>query len=686
MILTLTAFPRYASFNIKYNPLSIRENKDTIIVHKDSVSTSKDMLHSYKDSTGSWIRDSAGVWKRDTSLAADSISRKRHITQIDTVKPIFQSPLSNESRILNSDDLRKNDYRYTPDYFKLFEFAYLGETGNLGAPDELYLYGNGTGNINYLNNGIPLNSIPYLLFDVNYFQSETVDSIEIVPFPRGFLYGTHNKPVSVNFISTDFMSKSPYTRIKYYQGAFGEAMLDGIFNSNIYKKLPVFFDVTNRKLDKRFTNSDFSSWQVTSQIKYLLTDSLNFIGAYSYNKIYKALNGGVNVDTIISGGFNLDTYLYNEINAPVVYQRTDMDVTQHNFSIRMLAKPVKGANTDISFYYKFNSQSLNNIQDNPSHYEKTKDKLYGVNFNQKYGDSTYNLNLIAGYEYSNLYLNIPQDSLTNVQELRYSEHLFSLAGIAGINLTDNIKGAVFIKYSSMAFDSYLLPGTNWNSKGIGLDFNFRAAKHLSFYIGYSLFKDYFTSDYFGRMEISGTWSSSGLNLKLSAFTANNPVYERNINYPSAILLLIPDYYQNYHYTNINGFGLNIRYQIKFLSIENTSTVYSGNQKNSFNEITGVFSIPEFYSKSGVFISDSLLSNNLNFKGGFAFTYYSKINYYTVETKPAYILDFTMAGRIRKTATVYFTWENLLDYKYFLVPYYPNLGRNIRFGVAWDLFN
>jgi len=482
MSFTLVTASYALALNVNSDSLSIGSNKDTIVVHKDSGSPRQNSLRTYRDSSGTWVRDSLGVWKRDSSSVVDSMKLRKTVVR-DTVIPIFQSSLSSESSILSHNELQKNDYRYTPDYFKLFEFAYLGETGNAGAPDELNLYGYGTGNINYLKDGIPLNSIPYLLFDLNYVQSETVDSIEIIPSPRGFLYGTYNKPVSVNIISKDFISKVPYTRIKYYQGAFGEAMVDGIFNSNIYKKLPVFFDVTNRKLDLRFINSDFSSWQVTTQIKYLLSDSINFMANYSYNKIYKALNGGVNVDTIVTAGLDLNTYLYDELGAPVNHYGTDMDVTQHNFILRMLAKPFKGANTDLSIYYKFNKQSLNNIQDNPLADENTKDKLYGVNYNQKYTEGIYDLNLIAGYEYSNLYFNQPPSSEDITQQFKYNEHLFSLAGVAGINFTDIIKGGVFFKYSSLAFASFPFPDINQVSKGLGLDINLRASDHLSFYYG-----------------------------------------------------------------------------------------------------------------------------------------------------------------------------------------------------------
>jgi hypothetical protein len=693
---TLVTITSAGTLNVNSDSLSRGLNKDTTIVYKDSISAGRNSLRSYKDSTGIWVRDSLGFWRRDSSSVPDSIALRRHVTKRDTVIPIFQSPLSNSSYILNRDELQKNDYRYTPDYFKLFEFAYLSETGNSGAPDELYLYGYGTGNINYMRDGIPLNSIPYLLFDLNYVQSESVDSIEIIPSPRGFLYGTHNKPVSVNFLSKDFISKSPYTRIKYYQGAFGEAMFDGIFNSNIYKKLPVFFDVTNRKLDKRFTNSDFSSWQVTTQVKYLLSDSVNFSGVYSFNKIYKGLNGGVNVDTILNQGLDINTYLYDELSAPVNHYNTDMDVTQHNFSLRLLAKPLKGANTDLSVYYKFNSQSLNNIGDDINNYEKTKNKTEGLVYNQKYSTELFNLNLIANYEHSATDFILPPSTLQTSYSEFYTENLIALSGSADFNLTDKFKTSVFYKYSSLGYELLHFQKLNNVSNGAGVDFNLKASDDLSFYFGYSLFKDYFTNNYQGNAEFSGTISTSHLLVKLSAFTKNmqaqNDIQLLNIGYRNALLLLdIPAIYQYQNNSNVTGLAINLKYRFWMLSVENNSSYYTGEHRGEFNQQSGLSNIPVFYSKSGIFISDSLFSNNLNMKGGFTFTFYGNIKYYPnnfsfIQTAPAYILDFTLAGRIRNTATIYFTWGNLLDFKYYLIPYYPNLGRNVKFGVAWDLFN
>ena len=58
----------------------------------------------------------------------------------------------------------------------------------------------------------------------------------------------------------------------------------------------------------------------------------------------------------------------------------------------------------------------------------------------------------------------------------------------------------------------------------------------------------------------------------------------------------------------------------------------------------------------------------------------------LEVPSSYKVDFTLVGEIQKVAIVYFTFENLLDNKYYITPYYPMPERNFRFGVAWELLN
>jgi hypothetical protein len=634
-----------------------------------------------KDSTG--IVGDSLTGKSVHSTALDSMSLLtgiKKITERDTIVPIFQSPVSGNGVFLSRENLQKNDYRFTPDYLKLFEFSYQSETGNLGYPDHLFLYGLESFRTNYLKDGVSLNDNPVIFFDLNYLQSESVDSIEIIHAPRAFLFGNYNYSASINFISKDFISITPFTRIKYYQGAFGEAMLDGIFNSVLYKKLFAFVDITNRKLDKRYANSDFSSWQANVKLRYLLSNSFNIIGSYNYNKMYKGLNGGINIDTLNYLGYDINSYLYDEIRAPVINKITDMDVVQHNFNLRLLAKPFAGGNTDFTLYYKTDAQSLNNINDDHNDFAKTKNKLYGLNLNQKYHQDIYELNVIANYEHSDINLNSSQGLYLNQDLLKLNS--FSFAGIADFNLTPEIKTSLFYKYSYLSNDLLSNSTTNKGSNGFGLDINFNASKEFSLYLGYSGFKDYYSEKYCSNVELASIFSPSNLFLKFSIFSRNNL---ENNPYPYLLLFNLQPYPAlDYYSSNDAGIGINIKYNFWIMTFENISSYFNGGP-----------GVPDYKSRSGLYISDSLFSSNLNLKGGFVFNYIGRIKYPSPSTlfaeigpeiNPSYTLDFTLAGRIRNAATVYFTWENLLDNKYYLIPWYPALGRNLRFGIAWDLFN
>lgn len=689
----IKSFPLIIIFILQINLFSMGNNS--------SITTGCKLVINQFDSTKSnnnqevskgLLTDSLTNKKINSSLISDSLNLLTHgsnSTVKDSIVPIFQFPVSNNSFFLSNDYLLKYDYRYTPDYLKLTDFSWLAETGNLGFPDQLYLYGLPIYQTSYLEDGISLNDNPFTFYDLNYLQSETVDSIEIIPTPRGFLYGSYNRSASVNFISKDFISVSPFTRIKYYQGAFGEAMIDGIFNSVLYRNLVGFLDITNRKLDQRYTNSDFSSWQVTTKLRYLFSNSFNVTGSYNYNRISKALNGGVNIDSLIVPGD-----LYDEIRAPVVNYLTNMDATQHRFELRLLSKPFEGSFSDFNLYYKFDGQNLNNIGDNVNDFEKAENKLYGLSLNQKYKEDIYSLNLLLNYEHSDINLNSSPGSQGPIELYTHNLNLFSLAGIAGIDVSDKIKASLFYKYSSMSDKISANLRGNWESNGIGIDLNINTYQNLSFYLGYSLLQDYNNHNYLGNAEVSVIFAQEDLYFKLSAFTRNSSDNNSNLSLSNFADLLL---FNLQHGTLLSdnpyiiGIGVNLKYKFWIMSFENNTSYYSGDHiKDSFRS-KGVLGFPEIYSRSGLYVSDSLFSSNLNLKAGFVFTFYGKIKYLTsanlfFEINPANKIDFTLAGRIRKVATVYFTWENLLDEKYFLVPYYPALGRNIRFGIAWDLFN
>ncbi len=103
-------------------------------------------------------------------------------------------------------------------------------------------------------------------------------------------------------------------------------------------------------------------------------------------------------------------------------------------------------------------------------------------------------------------------------------------------------------------------------------------------------------------------------------------------------------------------------------------------------------LPEWQFVGGLYINDLFFNTNLDLKAGLKFYYKGKtdlaFDYWgsVGSVEPTNKLDFNLAGEIKKVAIFYFQWENLFGNEYYITPYYPMPERNIKFGLAWELFN
>jgi hypothetical protein len=626
--------------------------KNKIIFHSDSIATKTDSM-----------------LIRDSSLT---------ITKRDSLQPIYSSPLTEESLILKRVELLKMEYKYTGDYLRLFPLNFIKDLGFTGQPDETFLYGLGNGGISFLQDGISYNERFHNYFNLNLIQSEDIDSIEIVPLPRGFLYGAYNNPVSVNFITRDFITRQPYSRIRYYQGPNRESLLDGSFNLRVTKRFITSFEITNRIVDSTYTNSEFSIWQGKLKLKYLFSNKFNIIASYNYNDYQAGYNGGVDVDSIAKTGQNINSILYDEIFAPMVYPNGEIKTLTHLPKMRFLIKPTQWLNTDASLFYLYSTNELN-----AASREYLKNKVSGLNIRN---DASYN---IFKFQLNLAYENVDQfrsysyyDSLNDVRTSPDTSNtkygVFSLAGILSADIgNSNFIPSIFYKFSSINGNRIdIVSGSNLDDKssGLGFDLSFKAMESLKFYLGYSVFSDYTSNNNSPLMEIGTKFHSDFLDVDFRYFM-------NDYQYTTYIEGSIKKYFK---FGNVNGVGLNLKFNYwKLLLESNNSYCY-----NSDNYFIGV---PDYQTQTGLYYKDILFDKNLDLKTGFVFYYTGKNNVFTNEHGVLAVpssnkLDFTLSGEIQKTAIVYFVWQNFLNHNYYITPYYPMSTSRIRFGIAWELFN
>ena len=597
------------------------------------------------------------------SLASDTTK----YAPADTLYPLYQKPFYHGSVFINRETINKLDYRYTGGLFSPAGFTFLKDKGLIGQPDELTVYGNGSGTTGFFSDGILYNNRYTNILDLNFIQSELIDSIEILPLPRGFLYGPDNYIASANFIERDFFTPVPYSRIKYYEGPDGEAFIDGIFNTSLFHKLNFTFDVTNRKFDSTYTNSDFSIWQAEFRLKYFLSNKINLVGYYSLVSSELGLNGGADADSISKITEDINSILYEPLSAPVVNPSLRQEVKLDKLGLRVIGN-FNAFSTDLNFYYHSAKENYSGIV--------TKDEIksftWGTALRQSYSRKNLSLELNGVFErrQSRYYY---VDNLTGIQNIKNSYNVFSISPVVTMYFLDStIVPSAFYKTTN-----YSDVGKSYN--GIGGDVTIKLLKMLDLYFGISKF------DFFG---LETDVNEIGVRVNYENLFANIKLYsKKNLvsiyrTFPNMIMTSFNILESTGSFT---GFALNLNYDFWKLGFEGGLNYNSHEKDQSFyytgNQIYA--SQIKMHINSGIFYKDILFNQDLDLKTGFVLNYY---DFEPDDFESAFQVDFTLAGIIRKVAIVYFSWENLLDKKYFIVPYYPMRERGIRFGLAWELFN
>ncbi|OGU73849.1 MAG: hypothetical protein A2V93_08480 [Ignavibacteria bacterium RBG_16_34_14] len=603
------------------------------------------------------LTDSSFVISRDT-LSSDTTGI--FSIQVDTLYPLYQNPFYNGSFFVNRRTIDMLDYRYSGNLFSPTGFSFLKDKGMIGQPNKLVLYGNSFGAIGFFSDGIRFNNRYTNLLDLNIIQSELIDSIEILPLPRGFLYGADSYIASVNFIEKDFITPAPYTRIKYYEGPEGEAFVDGIFNVSFLNKFNLSFDITNRNFDGIYTNSDFSIWQANVKLKYFLSNSINLIGSYYLVSSELGFFGGVDADSISKITNDINSVLYDPLQAPVVNPALRQEVNRDKFKIRTLGK-FGSFYTDLNFYYHSEIEKYSGI---PSK-DEIKNYIWGALLRQSYSPTFLSIELNGVFEKRELnYYFI--DTVSGFQTEKIEYNVLSVSPVFSLYLLDSI----FIPSFFYKLTNY--SNLNNSLHGFGGDVTVTVFNFLSLYGGISRF------DFSNDMRINVY--EVGAKIQYDKFISDVKFYRSEINHSVFIPLqnsftsiLLPTLQGN-----LSGFVASINFDFWKIGLEGKFN-YNSFQKNQNPTDSEI----KMYVNGGIYYKDILFNHNLDLKTGFDLKYY---DFESENFKSAYQIDFTVAGIIQQAAIVYFSWENLFDEQYFIVPYYPMRERGIRFGIAWELFN
>ncbi|MBK9097063.1 MAG: TonB-dependent receptor plug domain-containing protein [bacterium] len=641
-----------------------------------SVFTFPQEVDSLLNQNNQTVSDTNFVEINDTTAVLDTIVTTK--VKADTLAPIQGMPLTDVSTIISKRTFLFENYRYTGDLLRSFSLNFIKDFGFVGYPNETFIYGVGSSGISYLQDGVFWNNRFTNSLDLNLIQSENIDSVEIVPSPRGFLYGPYNNPVTVNFITKDFIPPQPYARIRYYEGPDGEAMIDGKFSAMVAKRWNYSFQLTNRSKDETYENTDLSLWQFNTKLKYFLSNSINLQAYYYYVDKQQGLNGGVDYDSLTRSSEDPTADLYDPIFAPVFSPNQKLDITQHNVGLRTLAKPFDDSQLDLSIYYRYGLDELRDEQDSISISRDLEEKVFGGQINYYQRISSVSLQLLSSYE-----SNTNMDNNLKIQNgFTFDENnenivldIFNIGGLFTLYLfDDNFQATAFYRYNSLTAGDY-----NSGRSGIGIDLNYKLLNKLKFYLGTSSYENYNSQDA-GSFEAGAMFNYYNLFIDFKYYDTDYNLYKPEIFYGPVPLEVTQT-------NKAQGLGLLLKYKFWLLLLETNTSYYFKYSR----------SIPEWQFSGGLYINDMFFNDNLDLKAGFKFYYTGEFSagYYTFEggniqpaggVDPTNKLDFNLAGEVKNVFIFYFQWENLFGNQYYITPYYPMPERNIKFGLAWELFN
>ncbi|RPI70603.1 MAG: hypothetical protein EHM47_11815, partial [Ignavibacteriales bacterium] len=557
--------------------------------------------------------------KLDT-LAADTTGI--FTSRVDTLYPLTQNPFYSHSFFISRETIDLLNYRYTGNLFTPAAFSFLKDKGMIGQPNELVLYGSSS-STGFMSDGVLYNNRFTQSLDLNLFQSESIDSIEILPLPRGFLYGPDNYLVTVNFIEKDFVTPVPYTRIKYYEGPDGEAFVDGIFNTAFLNKFNFYFDISNRNFDGIYDNSDFSIWQTNFKLKYFLSNSINITGSYSLVSSDLGFFGGIDADSISEITNDINSILYDPLFAPVVYPGLRQEAKWDKFKIRALGK-FGNFRTDLTFYYHAEQEKYSGIPFN----DEIKNYIPGASIRQSYLHSNVKLEVNGAFEKRDLNY-YTSDTTTGFQSYKMEYNVFSISPVLSLYLLDStIVPSLFYKYSDV---------TDFNEgshTGLGADINLNFFRWINFYLGFSKFN--FLNRYETKVYEVGAY------VKLENLNAGLRFYGTDKSLPPVLpspTIMFP-YLTQSAIKKINGYAASINYDFWKVGVEGIffSNTFDGDENSVSTEI-------KMHVNSGLYYKDLLFKNNLDLKTGFVLKYYE---YESANFESAYQIDFTIAGIIQKT--------------------------------------
>ena len=626
----------------------------------------------------------------DSLLAADSLGRMSTPSLVGTVDRSLDS-----STYLTQRDMHFDDYRYLGELLTVMPGVFIFDQNSAGSYNQLSIHGVGWRSIAVSENGRPLNDPASGIYNLYHFTMEYADRIEFISGPRAFLYGLNSTGGAVNFVTRNYNSNRPFTKIDYSEGSYNYMYSDGTFSQNISRKINFTFGFQHQSTDGRYVNSLAEAWNMRVKLRYNVSRDFNIILSEYLTSTNAEMNGGLNLSATDP------SLAYLPSRATVVNPDSYEKVTRHDVDLTLVGTFLAdtGNVSTLTMYYSHNLREYREGEAGNS----PDGVLVRSDHVSSWMGALFTQNLDAGFQ---------KFSLGSTLELRQIE------GSPNIGRRRNVIGALWAKEEiplggrvTLAgygrYDNYL----RGSYLGAGGDVSLAVSDGLELFGGASTsrrvpnYAELFWSDSTvsrsGPLVAERHWQSeAGVKLEMPGEGALRlALFHRTVLDP---ILVAPygsspvfpglKFYNGGTLTNV-GIDARLDMRIWVLTLEGTGMYLlqsSGGQT--------LREYPKLSMTGGIYYWNTVLEGKLDLKAGVRGRFTSSFDGDSFNPEVlAYVpntashigysstLDFFLIAKLGD-AFIHFMWTNLTDEQYLATPFYPGLDRELRIAIYWEFLN
>lgn len=197
-----------------------------------------------------------------------------------------------------------NDARSLNHILERIEGLYLRTQGESGAFVGSSWFGGSTGDDGFMLDAVPVADPLTRRTNLSLVPLEYLEGFERLDPTDALLFGHR-----WNLVSRQYSNVRPVTAIRFTQEPNETILTDASFAQNIARSTNLSFGLQRHTTGGRYPNSRLDSWSLRGRIRANITEYLNAVATWSYERHTRGINGGV--DRIQSPS------IFNEITANV---------------------------------------------------------------------------------------------------------------------------------------------------------------------------------------------------------------------------------------------------------------------------------------------------------------------------------------------------------------------------------